>query len=312
MSQLPRVLICDDVHPCLLSGLSPKYQCDYRPDIKQAEVEDIIAAYEGIVINSKTRLHEPQLALATRLKWLARLGSGMEIIDQVYAKSRGIAVINTPAANANAVAEHALGMLLSLMHKLHLADASIRKGEWLRETHRGRELQDLTVGIIGYGNNGSRFAQKLSGLGVHVLIYDKYKQRIDHGLRFADVVELQELCERSDLISFHVPLTEETRSYFGGEFMQQCKRGLILINTSRGKVVDQRYLCEALESGMLSGACLDVFEDESESALESDTMVYLRESAAVILSPHVAGWTHESKERIAKTIEKYLLQLGFL
>ncbi len=309
---MKKVLVCDDVHPSLISGLEAHYLVDYRPEIQQDEVETLLADYHGIVINSKTRLHRAQIECMTQMQWIARLGSGMEIIDTAFAKMRGILTINTPAANANAVAEHALGMLLSLMHKLHIADHSIRQGDWEREAHRGIELMGRTVGIIGYGNNGSRFGHKLSGMGVKVIAHDPYKSSLLTGESQATLVSLSEVQARADIISFHVPLTAETHHYFDRQFHEKCRDDLILINTSRGKVVDQEYLVQALGSGSLRGACLDVFTAENKEALRSETMTHLRESARVILSPHVAGWTQESKERIALSILNQLNQADFL
>jgi len=309
---MKKILICDDVHPCLIQGLAKQYTVDYRPEIQQADVEAVLGDYHGIVINSKTRLHQEQMEMMSEMQWIARLGSGMEIIDVAFAKMKGIHVINTPAANANAVAEHALGMLLALLHKLHHADQSVRRGEWMREAHRGTELMGRTIGIIGYGNNGSRLGQKLQGMGVNVMVYDPYLDTTaldDSGISF---VELDQLQASADIISFHVPLTQETHHYFDRHFHEHCRDDLILINTSRGKVVDQDYLVESLSSRKLWGACLDVFEVEGPEALRSETMSHLRDSAQVILSPHVAGWTHESKERIAQNILNQLNQADFL
>lgn len=307
-----KVLISDDVDDCLPEALSSQYEVIYLPEIDQQGVEDLLPELSGIVINSKTTLHKNQLEKAQRLVWLARLGSGMEIIDVEYAQSRDIQVINTPGANANAVSEHALGMLLSLSSKICVGNTSVKAGRWEREAHRGFELEGKTIGIVGFGNTGSRFAQRLSGFDVEILVFDKYKKRLDDSYRYVKTVELMELQNRSDVISFHVPLNDETHHYFNAEFIENCKDGVIVLNSSRGKIVDTRSLIAAMKKKKVKGACLDVFEREHEDALNDLEMKYLRLHESTVLTPHVAGWTIESKKKIALKIIDELTKTGFL
>jgi D-3-phosphoglycerate dehydrogenase len=214
-------------------------------------------------------------------------------------------VINTPQANANAVAEHIFGMLLGLLRNILIADTEVRKGIWNREKNRGTELRGKTVGIIGYGNNGSAFASKFSGWGVTVLAYDKYKTGFAEGSAFIREVTLEKLLEKSEIVSLHVPLTQETRQMVDAQFLSQCKSGAILINSSRGRVVNTNALIAALESGWISGACLDVFENERPETydrVEAQMYATLAGFPNVVLTPHIAGWTFESKLQIAGQI----------
>ena len=312
LTNMKKVLIADDVHPVLVESLRNSYEVQYEPEIDQFGVEMMLNELSGIVINSKTTIHRPQMDKAWKLEWIARLGSGLEIIDTDYALLRGIEVIRTPGANANAVAEHALGMLLALSSQICLANHSMKQGLWEREKHRGFELEGKTIGIIGFGETGSRFAKRLSGFDVEILVFDPYRQRIEESHRFVHTVELEELRRRSDVISFHVPLGAETTHYFDAEFAEICKPGVIIINTSRGGVVDEEFLVAAMKKDFVGGACLDVFEHERPPRPNSKTIKYLRQSEKAILSPHVAGWTIESKKNIAQSIVDQLTSACFL
>lgn len=311
-----KVLITDDVHEHLISGLKTRhYHVDYLPDIKWEEVYEIIDEYYGIVINTKTYINKALLDKAKQLKWIGRLGSGMEIIDIVYAREKNIALINTPEANRNAVAEHALGMLLSVMRNLPRANKELKENLWYREKNRGEELSGKCIGIIGYGNNGSRFVEILEGLNVKVLIFDKYKQLNEIKGRFRVVNDVQQIQNEADIISLHVPLTTETNRMIDKVFIENCKKPFILINTARGKVVDTESLLSALKSGKVRAACLDVFENEKpESYNDREKEMYqeLFSMENVVVSPHIAGWTHESKRLIAEILLKKLDELNFL
>ena len=245
-----RVLITDDVHPLLLSGLEQRlWDTDYRPEISLEETIHLIPDYEGLVINSKIKAHQALLERASRLQWIGRLGSGMEIVDQPYARELGIHLISTPEANCQAVAEHAVGMLLSLFRNLNRADRQVRQKIWQREANRGEELEGKVIGIIGYGHTGSAFGRLLQGFDVKVLVFDKYKQHLELPSRFKRVQELEEIRQEANLISLHLPLSPETKHLMDKDFIQSCRNPFYLINTSRGALVKTTDLLEALQTG---------------------------------------------------------------
>jgi D-3-phosphoglycerate dehydrogenase len=308
-----KVLITDDVHPLLLEGLSKRnWEVDYRPAIRLEEAKEILGEFHGLVINTKIKADASFLEAADHLQWIGRLGSGMEIIDKDAAQKKGISLISTPEANCNAVAEHALGMILSLFRNLNRADRELRNRVWQREKNRGEELWGKTIGIIGYGHTGQRFEELLRGFNVKVLVYDKYKQLSNRAGRYDVVQDVNEIKESADLISLHVPLTSETKYMVDKEFIASCKNSFYLVNTSRGQVVKTPDLLEALHSGKVIGACLDVFENEKPSGFsDSENSMYddLYKLDQVVLSPHIAGWTHQSKQRIAETMLEKLDKL---
>ena len=304
MSEIVRkALVTDGVHPILLDKLKAEgFHLDYLPKITLAEVHDRIQHYEGLIINSKIIVDELLLAKAKRLKWVGRLGSGVEIIDFEAAKKHGVGIESSPEGNRNAVAEHMLGMLLSLLNNLSRLDREVKNFHWDREAARGYELSGKTVGLIGFGHTGKAFATKLSGMGVSILAYDKYHPHFkDHFPQVANV-ELAEIQQVADIISIHLPLTDETRNLINADFIANCKDGFFLLNSSRGTCVNTKDLIEALESGKCRGACLDVFENEKPATFteeESLLLSRLYTHPNVLLSPHVAGWTHESKLKLA-------------
>jgi D-3-phosphoglycerate dehydrogenase len=299
-----KVLITDDVHPLLIEGLhSRNWEVHYNPEISLKEAADIIGNYEGLIINSKIIADSAFLEKAERLKWLGRLGSGMEIIDAAAAAKNGIQLISTPEGNCNAVAEHALAMILSLFRNLNRADRELRDKNWVREKNRGEELCGKTLGIIGYGHTGQRFEELLRGFDVKVLVYDKYKQLSNSEGRYSVVKDVNEIRESADLISLHLPLSSETKHLIDKNFITGCRHSFYLINTSRGQIVKTSDLLEGLRSGKIKGACLDVFENEKPlSFSDSEKIMYdeLYGMEQVLLSPHIAGWTHQSKQKIAE------------
>ncbi len=302
-----KVLFIDTVHPVLSEELEKDgYRCDHFPHYDRNDYMAAIPDYTGIIIRSKIKLDMEFLSRAKNLSFIGRVGAGMENIDIDYAKSLGISCLHAPEGNRDAVGEHAIGMILSLFNKLNKADAEVRKGTWLREENRGVELGGKTVGIIGYGNTGGAFAKKLSGFDVRVLAYDKYKS--DFSDKYVTEAGMQELYERSDILSLHVPLTEETQYLVNNTFLDRFKKKIYLVNTSRGKVVNTKDLVDKLKSVKVLGACLDVLEYEGLSFenLASDelpdTFRELVQMENVILSPHIAGWTHESNYKLAMTI----------
>lgn len=306
MNQSGKVIITDKAHNRLQLGLEEiGYQVDYNPDLSLSELHTIIPEYDGVIINSKMITDRSLLDRASRLKFIGRLGSGLEIIDLEYAAKIGVKVYNSPEGNCNAVAEHAMGMLLMLLNKLHIANGQLKQFDWNREANRGSELSGKTVGIIGFGHTGKAFAQKLAGWNVKVLAYDKYKKNYADQLDYVHECAPAEIKQKADVISFHLPLTEETTALVDADYLRACKQGVIVINTSRGQVIRLEDLLHQLKSEHLGGACLDVFENEKMDKLSSEeknVMKKLFQLDQVVVSPHVAGWTHESLIKIADSL----------
>lgn len=302
-----KILHIDSNHPLLWEQLQQAGFHNEADFISSKEViEDKIKDYHGIVIRSRFKIDKKFIDKATNLQFIARVGAGLESIDCDYALARNIALIAAPEGNRNAVAEHALGMILSLFNKLNQADAEIRKGQWNRESNRGHELDGRTVGIIGYGNMGKAFAKKLRGFEVEVICHDILPNVGDAN---AKQVTLEELQQKADVLSLHIPWTPETDKMVNADFIASFSNPFWLINTSRGKNVVTADLVQALESGKILGAGLDVLEYEKLSfeTLFNDKNTpeafdYLLKSPKVLLSPHIAGWTFESHERLAQVI----------
>ncbi len=308
---MKNVLITDEAHQSLIEGLTAAgFSCDYRPDISNEQVLQIIDKYEGLIINSKITVNREMIDSAVRLRFVGRLGSGMEIVDLPYAERKGILVCSSPEGNRNAVAEHALGMLLALSHHLVRADRQVRSHDWQREQNRGVELSGKTVGIIGFGHTGSQFARKLAGMDVRILAYDKYKSGYSADFDQVEETDPVALRRASDIISLHLPLTDETHHLVDSEWLKLCKNNVIIINTSRGKVVDTLSLIQGLESGKIGGACLDVFENEKPATFTQEEIEWYEKLYAmdhVVLTPHIAGWTRESKRKLAEVLLNKIL-----
>ena len=298
-----RVLFLDKVHPILKKGLeSLSFICHEDYESEKNDICKKIDKYHGIIIRSRFKLDKNFLKSASNLKFIARAGSGLENIDLDFCKDKQIKCINAPEGNAQAVSEHAIGMLLSLFNNLNNANLEVKKGLWRREENRGVELKGKIFGIIGYGNTGSRIASILSGFGVKILAYDKYKKDFQHESSLSDIFE------NADVVSLHVPLTKETENLINNHFISQMKRPFYIINTSRGKCINIRDLIQSFESNKILGACLDVlpFENISFESIsqESNELRYLMSSRKTILSPHIAGWTQESRRKIADLLLK--------
>lgn len=292
------------MHPLLLQELeSMGYAVDYEPTIEYLGVLAIISEYTGLIINSKINAGVQLIDQGARLKFIGRLGAGLEVIDLPYAKAKGIRCFNTPEGNCDAVAEHAMGMLLGLMNHINRADAQVRKGQWLREPNRGVELGGKTVGVIGYGNTGAAFAKRLAGFDVRILAYDKYKSGFGTGT--IEETRLDAIFENADVVSLHVQLTPETQYLMNKEFIKRFSKPFYLVNTSRGKVVSTEDLLWGLDEGLILGAALDVLENEKLDKLSEEEKALFKRLVShsnVLLTPHIAGWTKESKEKIAKTM----------
>lgn len=304
---MKKILFVDDTHPVLKEELTAMgFICDDFSGTSAEDCRKVIGGYFGAVIRSKITFDAFMLAAATQLKFIARVGAGMESIDVEYAQNQGIVCFNSPEGNRDAVAEHALGMLLSLLNKLNKADAEVRKGIWRREANRGIEIKGKTIGIIGYGNMGEAFAQRLQGFGCRVLAYDKYKTGF--GNEFVTECDQETIFAETDILSLHVPLTAETRYLINTDYLDRFQKNIWLINTSRGPVVNTAALVKALESGKVAGAALDVLEYEKTSFEAMDAEAFpeplkqLVNFENVILSPHIAGWTIESKYKLAKVL----------
>lgn len=306
--RLKNVLITDDCDTYLIQALSERgYVCDFRPNITMEETFEIIGGYSGLIINSKIIVDKKFLDRARILEFVGRLGSGMEIVDRLYAAELGVQVISSPEGNRNAVGEQALGMLLSLSNNLCRADREVRVGIWRREQNRGWELYGKTIGIIGFGHTGSSFASKLSGLGMRVLAYDKYLGTgYAHTMPWVEEVKsIDEIQRNADIVSLHLPFTSETKWLVDQSFIRACRPGWVLINTSRGSCVNTVDLVEGLRLGLLRGACLDVYENEKVTTFSSaEVALYsiLNRMEQVVLTPHIAGWTVESKRRMAEVL----------
>ncbi|MFT6981784.1 MAG: D-3-phosphoglycerate dehydrogenase [Crocinitomicaceae bacterium] len=307
-----KVLFLDTVHPILEQRLTGAgYTCIDGSELSDSACVSLALDVVGIVIRSRFRMDSEFLEHAPNLKFIARSGAGMENIDEVYCAKRNIDLHNAPEGNRNAVGEHALGMLLALFNKLHTADAEVRNGKWDREGNRGVELDGKTVGLIGFGNNGSAFAKKLRGFDVEVLAYDKYKNGF--GTEFVQEVELETLFEKADVLSFHIPQNEETIFFANDTFFNSFEQPIYLINLARGKIVQTSALVNAIKLNKVIGACLDVLEYEKasfESFFEQDldpNFSYLLKSPNVILSPHVGGWTYESYFKLSNVLADKIL-----
>jgi D-3-phosphoglycerate dehydrogenase len=309
-----KILITEPVDSVLQEILKKNgFQCRYQPDITFEELKTIAKNFNGLIIRSKFSLQKDFLSANKHLKFIGRLGSGMENIDTEFAEELGIHCLNSPEGNRDALGEHALGMLLALMNNMLRADSEIRRGIWQRNENRGHEIHGKTIGIIGYGNMGSAFAQRLTGFDAQVIAYDKYKSGFSN--EFVREVGKTELFEKTDILSVHVPQNQETMFMIDNEFVQKFSKPIYLINTARGKIVKTSDLVENLKSGKIIGAALDVLEYEKShfenlyaENLPSDFQ-YLIESEKVILTPHIAGRTFESEKKLAFFLTEKILNL---
>ena len=298
-----KILFIDTVHPLLKQGLEKEnHICDTAYNKSKTEIEQIISNYQGIIIRSRFKIDKQFIDCGSNLKFIARAGSGLENIDVDYAENKNIHCYNAAQGNRQAVAEHALGMLLSLFNNLNRADQEVRNGVWEREENRGIELAGKTIAIIGYGNNGSAFAEVLKGFNVKILAYDKYLKNYQYKSTMGSIYK------ETDIVSLHTPLTDETTYLVDDNFINSFEKDIYLINTARGKCTNTKHLAAALENGKIKGACLDVLEYEKTSFENlsqegfTNNMQYLMNSKNTILSPHVAGWTTESNVKIAEVL----------
>lgn len=301
---MSKVLISDRTHPVLEQKLREAgFGVSIEPDHNYEDLVQAAQGYDGLVVRSKVNIDSAFIDRVPSLRCIGRVGAGMETINVDYAESHGIRCLNSPEGNRDAVGEHTVGLLLSLLNNIVRADAEVRRSLWKREANRGYELGNLTVGIIGFGNMGQAFAKRLSGFGCKIVIYDKYKK----------IGTLEEVQHEADVVSFHVPLTEETLHYLDAHFIAEMAKPFYLINTSRGAVVDTEALVVGMESGKVRAAALDVLEYENMQADAlgevPECVRYLQHSPRTVLTPHVAGWTVESKYKLAAILADKIIEV---
>ena len=298
------VLVTDDVHHLILQSFEQHgLLVDYKPNIKMEEVRKIIPQYFGLIINSKIGVDKALVDDASQLKFIGRVGSGMEHVDLAYCKEKGVACFRSPEGNCNAVAEHIIGMLLALNNNLITSNNQLKSGVWKREENRGIELRGKTIGIIGFGYTGQALAKKLSGFEMKILAYDKYVKPISNEI--VSESSLSRIQEEADIISFHVPYNCETHHYFDKIFINNCLMKPIVVNSSRGAIINTLDVLEALKENKIKGLCLDVFEDEPFNKEEIHLERVYKELFSfenVIVSPHIAGWTVTSKRLLAEIL----------
>jgi len=312
MASKKKCLIVDLMHESIFPLLeSVDWQYDYAPEISRKDIRSKVHNYEGLIIRSKTMVDRDLLGEGPSLRFVGRAGAGLDNLDLSYLQEKKIAVLHAAEGNRDAVGEFSVGLLLALMRNIPRADAQVRKSLWDREGNRGEELMGKTVGIIGYGNMGKAFARCLSGFGCNILAYDKYKSSFTDD--YCVETDMETIYKESDVVSLHIPLTLETRSMVTSDYFNRFRKSIIFINTARGEIVPLDALANAIRSGKVRAAALDVLENEKLSTLsdgQQQSFNYLVTQTNVILSPHIAGWTFESHEKINVALVEKIKALG--
>ncbi len=314
MVKLGSILFLDSTHPILPEKLQKMgFTIDYDFSSSKEEIINKISNYQGVIIRSRLKLDKNILKPAKNLKFIGRVGSGLENIDTDYAHSKGIFCLNSPEGNRDSVGEHTLGLLLAITNNIVKSNNEVKNGFWFREENRGMEINGKTIAIIGYGNMGSAFVQRLSGFKANVIAYDKYK--FGFGNKLVNETSMEEIFKTADIISFHIPYTEETHYLLNRDFLSKFEKNIIILNTSRGKIVNTDDLVDALKSKKVIAAGLDVIEYESTSLQNkpisywSESMQYIANAENVILTPHIAGWSNESNIKLSEVLFDKIVQI---
>ena len=306
-----KILFLDKIHPDLKYNLTQQgIVCEEKITENKNQILKIINEFNGIIIRSRFKIDKNFIQKASHLNFIARFGSGMENIDVLEAKKHKIKCINAPKGNSNAVGEHTLGLLLSLMNNIQPSSLEVKNGQWKREENRGTELSKKTIGIIGYGNAGQAFSKKLIGFNCKILAYDKYKKKYQN--KFVKKSSLKNIFKYSDVLSLHIPLNKETENLINNDFINKFSKNIFFLNTSRGKIVNTDDLITNIKSGKIIGAGLDVLEHENKNFEKLDstknvTLEFLKKCPKVILTPHIAGWSFESNKLMCKILTKKIL-----
>lgn len=304
-----KVLIAAPVHPVLTEELEARgYTLLREEKITQERAFELIKDCVGVITSTRLKLNEALLSAAPLLKWIGRMGSGMEVIDVPFAMSKGIQVAASPEGNCNAVGEHALGMLLSVSKRISWSQREVLDGKWLRDANRGFELEGKTVGLIGFGHTGRAFAKKLMGFDVRILAYDPFNKEEDPA--YVERATLETLQQEADVISFHVPIGNDTRHYFNDVFITKMSKPFILVNTSRGEVIERSALLKGLDDGTVKGVCLDVWEGEPMEKMDvnqRETLLAIGRMPQAVITPHIAGYSHEAVYKMSRTLLEKLM-----